>query len=273
MNPSTIQVKVANNMVSDVIGITNPLSIEFDQISDCCLKLLVIDHDDHEVLLGLDWFRKTGAGLLPRENAIWTPGTMVKLDKVVDENSDEEENSCFSIEELDKDELSAEMEWDFSQDALGMTNISPGDDNVLKPKEIKEFLEIRKDINSVVAKEVNELKACNLRAYSIKLSDPSPIYLPPYRKSIHEREVLKVHIKEMLEGDIIEESNSPWSAPVIMIPKKDKTLRMCVDYRRLNAVTIKEIFPIPRISDIFDNLSDSEWFTTIDLKSGYWQIR
>ena len=76
----------------------------------------------------------------------------------------------------------------------------------------------------------------------------------------------------MLKAKVIRPSRSAWSAPVIMIPKKDGTKRMCVDYRKLNAVTKQVNWPLPVIQDIFDRLSGSKWFSALDLKSGYWQI-
>jgi hypothetical protein len=87
-----------------------------------------------------------------------------------------------------------------------------------------------------------------------------------------EREVIKKEVEEMLQADIIEQSTSPWSSPVVLVPKKNGKKRFCVDFRKLNAVTITENWPLPRIEDIFDRLGDSKAFSTLDLKSGYWQM-
>ena len=84
---------------------------------------------------------------------------------------------------------------------------------------------------------------------------------------------MKEQLKDLMDKGFIRPSSSPWGCPAIFVKKKDKTLRMCVDYRPLNAVTIKNKYPLPRIDLLFDQLIGAKVFSKIDLRSGYHQIK
>jgi hypothetical protein len=101
----------------------------------------------------------------------------------------------------------------------------------------------------------------------------APIYKNPYRMSDKQLAKLKEQIQELQGKGYIQPSSSPWGAPVIFVPKKDGTQRMCVDYRALNAVTIKNKYPLPQIDDLFDQLRGASVFSKIDLRFGYHQLK
>ena len=98
-----------------------------------------------------------------------------------------------------------------------------------------------------------------------------PIRKRPYRVPKKEEYWLQNEIRQMQRDQIVRRSRSPWAAPVVLVPKKDGTIRFCVDYRALNAIT-KKIYPLPRIEDILDRLGNAKYFSTLDLASGYWQV-
>lgn len=81
---------------------------------------------------------------------------------------------------------------------------------------------------------------------------------------------MRALLSDMLQGDIITESTSPWAAPIVKVRKKDGSWRFCVDYRKLNSVTHKDAFPLPRIEETLSSMTKAEWFSTLDLASGYW---
>jgi hypothetical protein len=101
----------------------------------------------------------------------------------------------------------------------------------------------------------------------------APISKRPYRMPPNELAELKTQLSDLLLKGLIRPSSSPWGCPAIFVKKKDQSLRMCVDYRPLNAVTIKNKYPLPRIDILFDQLSKAKVFSKIDLRSGYHQIK
>eukprot|EP00253_Pinus_taeda_P027426 PITA_27426 len=101
----------------------------------------------------------------------------------------------------------------------------------------------------------------------------APVSRAPYRMSVPELTELKIQLQELLDKDYIRPSVSPWGAPVLFVKKKDGTLRMCIYYRQLNKLTIKNKYPLPRIDELFDQVKGATVFSKIDLRSGYHQIR
>ena len=103
--------------------------------------------------------------------------------------------------------------------------------------------------------------------------DTSPISMTPHRMAPVELQELKVQIQELLDKGFIRPTTSPWGAPVLFAKKKDKTLRLCIDYRHLNKVMIKNRYPLPRIDDLFDQLRGARVYSKIDIRTGYHQLR
>ncbi len=111
----------------------------------------------------------------------------------------------------------------------------------------------------------------NLLSHDIPLTDDIPVRQRYRRIPPSDYELVKTHIGQLLEAQIIRESCSPYASPVVLV-KKDGSLRMCVDYRRLNSKTHKDAFPLPRIEETLDSLTGAHWFSTLDLASGYNQV-
>ena len=108
--------------------------------------------------------------------------------------------------------------------------------------------------------------------HKIDTGDARPFKSAPYRSSFHGRRQLKTLTDEMRAEGTVVPSKSPWSSPVVLVPKKNGEVRFCVDYRRLNRLTKKDVYPLPRIDDSLDQLAGASYFSIIDLKSGYWQV-
>ncbi|GFT77947.1 hypothetical protein TNCV_3178461 [Trichonephila clavipes] len=94
----------------------------------------------------------------------------------------------------------------------------------------------------------------------------------PTEFSLTERRIIHEEFQKMLDEGIVQPSESPWSSPIVLVRKKDGSWRFCVDYRKLNSVTKKTFIPPPRIDDTLDRLKGAMFFSSMDLRSGYWQI-
>ncbi|XP_055874586.1 uncharacterized protein LOC129924395 [Biomphalaria glabrata] len=127
---------------------------------------------------------------------------------------------------------------------------------------IKQFQEIITDIPG----------KAKVKEFRIEVTSDKPINLKPYTVPIHMRENLDKEIENMLKFDIIEESESPYASPVVLIKKKDSSLRLCVDYRRLNAITRFDAEVIPDPEDLFVQVHKAKYFTKVDLTKGFWQL-
>ncbi|GJV69732.1 putative reverse transcriptase domain-containing protein [Tanacetum coccineum] len=101
----------------------------------------------------------------------------------------------------------------------------------------------------------------------------TPVARAPYRLAPSEMQELSDQLQELAARGFIRPSTSPWGAPVLFVKKKDGSFRMCIDYRELNKLTIKNRYPLPRIDDLFDQLQGSSVYSKIDLRSGYHQLR
>lgn len=109
--------------------------------------------------------------------------------------------------------------------------------------------------------------------HTINTSTNHPIAIPPRRIPMAVEDEVERHIDELLENNIIRESDSPWNAPIVVVPKGDGSIRMCIDYRSLNKITDRPVFAFPDPVYLFDQLAGCKYFSTIDLSQGYYQVK
>ena len=132
---------------------------------------------------------------------------------------------------------------------------------------------ILREYKDVFPKEVPGLPPRRDIDFSIELAPGVvPMSRTPYRMSTLEIVELKLQLKEMMEKGYIRPSVSPWEASNLFVKKKDDTLRLCIDYRQLNKMTINNKYPLPRIDDLFQQLRGATIFSNIDLRSGYHRV-
>ncbi|KAI3802065.1 hypothetical protein L1987_30189 [Smallanthus sonchifolius] len=142
-----------------------------------------------------------------------------------------------------------------------------------KEKSIQDIPIIR-DFPEVFPEDLSGLPPVRQVEFRIDLiPGANPVARAPYRLAPSEMQELESQLQELSDKGFIRPSHSPWGAPVLFVKKKDGSFRMCIDYRELNKLTIKNRYPLPRIDDLFDQLQGSTYFSKIDLRSGYHQLR
>ena len=128
------------------------------------------------------------------------------------------------------------------------------------------------EFSDVFAVDDTELGCTDLVQHSIDTGNHPPIRQQPYRTPVVRRRKMNEMVSDMREQGVVQPSSSPWASPVVLVPKKDGTLRFCIDYRRLNSITRKDVYPLSHVDDIPIALGESKYFSSLDLASGYWQI-
>ena len=145
------------------------------------------------------------------------------------------------------------------------------ENNNLTKQQIQRVNDLLQKHNSLFKKHEKQKVASNIY-HEIDTEYNKPISNIPNRTAFKERDYIQQQIKEMLESEINQPSTSPWSSRIVLVKKKDGKLRFCIDYRGLNSITKKDVYPLPRIDDSLAMLSKGRYFTTLDLWAGYWQI-
>lgn len=145
-------------------------------------------------------------------------------------------------------------------------------DRMLKSQQLM-VVELLREYKDCISFHFNDLGKTTSVEMHIKCTTDEPIVYRPYRMSMHEKGILRSLINDLLQNNIIRESTSPYASPVLLVKKKTGDYRMCVDYRRLNAVTVKDKYPLPLIDEQIDKLGgDNLFYITLDLASGFYQV-
>ncbi|KAI3678050.1 hypothetical protein L6452_37329 [Arctium lappa] len=143
-----------------------------------------------------------------------------------------------------------------------------------KEKKLVEDVKVVQDYPGVFSEDLPGLPPERQVEFQIDLNPgTAPIARAPYRLAPTEMKEMMMQLQDLLENGYIRPSSSPWGAPVLFVKKKDGSMQMCIDYRELNKVTVKNKYPLPRIDDLFDQLQGAGCFSKIDLRSGYHQMR
>ena len=144
---------------------------------------------------------------------------------------------------------------------------------LLNSEEQSRLKNLLMDYQKQFSNDSHDLGRCTLLEHNINIMPGTrPIKQQPFRLPLEKRRDAEAEISAMAERDLIEPSTSPWSSPAIIVPKKNGGIRFYIDHRRLNKVTIPDSMPLPRCDDSSDALGGSKWFSTLDFRSGFFQV-
>lgn len=264
-----VTVELADGRKMGTNKVVNIKKLELDTYHTTGIVAQVIGLQRYDAILGKPWLFHANPNINWRDNTM----TFQYGSKTIIVNADSYETinnlSCHSVF-ISRQQL-AKVSSNVELFAIYVNEIEPIEKDVIKPDVA---MMIQKFIDIFPKTLPNQLPPKRSIDHTIELT---PGVEPPsrsiYRMSYEETNELKKQLEDLLKKGYIRPSTSPFGAPVLFVHKKDGTLRLCVDYRALNKITIKNRYPLPRIEDLMDRLVGAKYFTKIDLYSGYHQIR
>ncbi|KAA0054678.1 gag protease polyprotein [Cucumis melo var. makuwa] len=225
------------------------------------VTLIVLDMLDFDVILGMDWLAANHASIdCSRKEVTFHPPSMASF-KFKGGGS---KSLPRVISAIRASKLLSQGTWGILASVVDTreADVSLSSEPVVR------------DYPDVFPEELPGLPPHREVEFAIELEPGTvPISRAPYRMAPAELKELKVQLQELLDKGFIRPSVSPWGAPVLFVKKKNGSMRLCIDYRELNKVTVKNRYPLPRIDDLFDQLQGATVFSKIDLRSGYHQLR
>ncbi|KAA3674184.1 uncharacterized protein DEA37_0001986 [Paragonimus westermani] len=216
-------------------------------------QFLACPHLQWKAILGMDFLGHFGGVLNLKDSQMTIGSCLVDLEK------GRPADACSAVD--------SKAEVPFVSEVL---NHLKSDESLLPMK--TQLIHLLSEFKDVFALGNDAPGRTNWVQHEIDTSDHRPIRHAPRRLPVHYEQHLDTMITDMLEKRIIRPSVSPWSSPIVLVRKKNGTLRLCVDYRKLNEITARDSFPIPRIDATLDALHGAQWFSALDLASGYWQV-
>ena len=287
-----------NGRKKRALGIIRDVPISLDGLCTTKINLQVSDATTYKVILGNDWLVKTRAIVdLSREHmlvydkrtdqVIKHPMKVFKEPEPIVIPGDEE------FEEQEILEQAVYYKRDDTPEAIQQRLYAGNFNDVLfEPQTNREKNETRKlesleeitdeqqnELSDLLdgkrhlfATEITDLGSTNIVEHTIYTPNTNPVKHNLRRYGLEQNEFMKEEIQKMLEAGIIRPTQSPWNSPPVIVAKKNGKLRFCIDYRKLNDVTIKDAYPLPNITETLDSFHGARYFSTLDLASGYWQV-
>ncbi|GJR88193.1 putative reverse transcriptase domain-containing protein [Tanacetum coccineum] len=232
------------------------------------IDLMPVELGSFDVIIGMDWLRRCHAVIVCDEKLVQIPYGNETLTFCGNESSNGRESRLTVIS------CSKAQEYMAKGCQVFLAQISAKKEEDKSERKQIEDVPIVRDFPEVFPEDLPGLPPARPVEFQIDLiPGAAPVARAPYRLAPSEMKELSEQLQELSDKGFIRPSSSPWGAPVLFVKKKDGSFRMCIDYRELNKLTVKNRYPLPRIDDLFDQLQGSSIYSKIDLRSGYHQLR
>ncbi|GJV40764.1 putative reverse transcriptase domain-containing protein [Tanacetum coccineum] len=232
------------------------------------IDLMPVELGSFDVIIGMDWLRRYHAVIVCDEKLVQVPYGNETLTFCGNESSNGRESRLTVIS------CSKAQEYMAKGCQVFLAQISAKKEEDKSERKQIEDVPIVRDFPEVFPEDLPGLPPARPVEFQIDLvPGAAPVARAPYRLAPSEMKELSEQLQELSDKGFIRPSSSPWGAPVLFVKKKDGSFRMCIDYRELNKLTVKNRYPLPRIDDLFDQLQGSSIYSKIDLRSGYHQLR
>ncbi|GJV34830.1 putative reverse transcriptase domain-containing protein [Tanacetum coccineum] len=232
------------------------------------INLMPVELGSFDAIIGMDWLAKYQAIIVCAEKIVRIPWGNETLIVHGDESNQGHEARLHIIS------YSKTQEYMLKGCPVFLAHVTTNEIEDKSEKKRLEDVPIVQDFPEVFPEDLPGLPPTRQVEFQIDLvPGAAPVARAPYRLAPSEMKELSEQLKELSDKGFIRPSSSPWGAPVLFVKKKDGSFRMCIDYRELNKLTVKNRYPLPRIDDLFDQLQGSSVYSKIDLRSGYHQLR
>jgi len=244
-----VKVKMSHciNKLVDIIPCTNTL-----QRYGVSVKPIIIM--GNQITLMLPMHNPFGKEIIVPDNVC--VGHLELSNEIEIKEFESNDKASDSINSLDKD--------------LELKKVTIGNDDVSQDQK-EQLISLLEEFKDLFASE--RTGTTDLVEHRIDTKDHKPINQPPFRASQETRRMIEEQVEKMLKADIIQKSKSPWASRIVLVKKKDGSIRFCNDFRKLNEITTRDVYPLPRMDDSLAALSEMKWFSSMDMTAGFHQIK
>ncbi|GJY04999.1 putative reverse transcriptase domain-containing protein, partial [Tanacetum coccineum] len=271
ITPSTLDhyydVELADGRIIGLNTILKGCTLNF-QNHQFNINLMPVELGSFDAIIGMDWLAKYQAVIMCAEKIVRIPW---KNKTLIIHGDGSTQGNVTRLNIISCTKTQKYMEKGFP---IFLAHVTTKEIEDKSEKKRLEDVPIVQDFPEVFPEDLPGLPPTRQVEFQIDLvPGAAPVARAPYRLAPSEMKELSEQLKELSDKGFIRPSSSPWGAPVLFVKKKDGSFRMCIDYRELNKLTVKNRYPLPRIDDLFDQLQGSSVYSKIDLRSGYHQLR